>query len=126
MTQHLAIFRGDSVERILRGEKKVDLRLSRIRIAPFGLVKAGDVVLMRKAGRQIGGSFTVERVIYFDHPTKTDLEKLIDDYHLEGEMSGVDLAAVKFATVIFITAANRFLIPPQIVKKDRRPWLILS
>jgi len=72
----LAIFNPEAVETIFSGDKKIEGRFSQIKIAPYGKVSAGDVVLIKLPGEKIVGQFLVDIVIYFDHPTLQELADL--------------------------------------------------
>src|SRR3989344_662741 len=80
MAKHLAIFTLEATKNIFSGKKKIDGRFSKIKIAPYGKVSAGDVVLMKVSGEEIVGQFRVDRVMYFDHPQKVEAEFLIKKY----------------------------------------------
>ena len=128
MRRHLAVFAGVAAEKVLTGGKKVDVRLSRMKIVPFGRISTGDIVWMRKPGEKLVGSFIVGKVIYFDHPTTEDLKRLKNDYGKEmamAEQFWANRKDCKYATVIFIDSSTRFLVSPQINKKDRRSWVVL-
>lgn len=122
MARHLAIFKSNSANDILIGKRKVDVRFSRSRIAPFGLVKSGDQVLVKKSGGKIVGSFVVKKVIYYDNLDETDFDRIKKEFSCE-EVSKDE--PPKFVTIIFIGNVTTFLFPPQISKRDRRSWLVL-
>ena len=73
--RHLAIFKTEDAARIFSGKRKIEGRFSQIKIPPFGKVSAGDIVLIKTPGEKIIGQFLVDRVIYFDHPTKEEIEQ---------------------------------------------------
>ncbi|KKQ35404.1 MAG: hypothetical protein US51_C0006G0001, partial [Microgenomates group bacterium GW2011_GWA2_37_6] len=53
--KHLAIFKGDGAEKILTGKKTIESRFSKNKIAPYGVVSAGDLVYMKLSGGAIIG-----------------------------------------------------------------------
>src|SRR5579859_5893259 len=61
-TFHLAIFVPPYLDLILEGRKTAELRFSRLRIAPYGQVAAGDVLLLKRSGGPIAGICLIERV----------------------------------------------------------------
>lgn len=129
MTRHLAIMKKETVGAIFSGKKKIEGRFSKIKIDPFGKVSAGDLVLMKIPGEQIEGQFIVDRVIYFDHPTISEVDLVKKTY-------GQDLQVpegfwnehekVNFISLMFIRSATKFIVPPVISKKDLRPWVVLG
>lgn len=129
MAKHLAVFTLESTKDIFSGKKRVDGRFSKIKIAPFGKVAAGDVILMKVSGEQIVGQFTADRVFYFDHPQKEELKSLISKYSREFMMPESFWLAhetICYVTLVFIKEVTKFLIEPDIPKKDLRPWVVLE
>ena len=131
MAKHLAIFTKDLLEDIFEGKKKIDGRFSKIKIPPFGKVSAGDVVLMKLSGEGIKGQFVVDRVFYFDHPNKDEIDDLKKKY--SKEMNLISTSSfwyahenINYITLIFIKSVNKFLVPPEVKKKDLRSWVVLE
>lgn len=129
MAKHLAVFTLQSTKDIFSGKKKVDGRFSKIKIAPFGKVAAGDLILMKVSGEQIVGQFRADRVFYFDHPQKDELKSLINKYGRELVMPESFWLAhelTHYVTLVFIKEVTKFLIEPDVPKKDLRPWVVLE
>src|SRR3989344_2119416 len=129
MAKHLAIFTLEATKDIFSGKKKIDGRFSKIKIAPFGKVSAGDVVLMKVSGEEIVGQFKVDRVIYFDRPQKKEAENLIGKYLKELAMPKsfwLQHEQINYLTLIFIKEITKFLVVPEVPKKDLRPWVLLE
>lgn len=129
MARHLAIFDKTAAEVLFSGKKKIDGRFSQIKIAPYGKVAAGDVVLVKIGGGKIVGQFTCDRVLCFDHPTNLELEEIKRKY---GKAMGMpqtfwlDHEKVNYVTLMFIGQVNKFIIAPEIKKRDLRPWVVLE
>jgi hypothetical protein len=128
--KHLAIFEGSAIADILSGKRAIEGRFSQIKIAPFGKVSAGDIVLMKSPGGPLMGEFVVDRVLYFDHPKKEEIEeikrkfkkalRLDEDFWWKKEK-------ISYASLIFIRQTSQYLTPPTIVKKrDLRGWVVLG
>lgn len=129
MARHLAIFDKEAVEKIFAGEKNIEGRFSQIKIAPFGKVSAGDLVLIKLPGEKVIGQFLVDRVLYFDHPKKQEAEEIKKKYAKElGLADSFWLAheKINYLTLMFMKTVTKFLIPPQIPKKDLRGWVVLE
>lgn len=129
MAKHLAIFTRDLMEDIFGGKKKIDGRFSKIKIPPFSKVSSGDVVLMKLSGEDIRGQFLVDRVFYFDHPNKVEVEEIKRKYAsgLRVPQSfWLEHEKINYATLIFIKSVTKFLIAPEVKKKDLRPWVVLE
>jgi len=128
MARHLAIFNPEAVNLIFAGKRKIEGRFSQIKIAPYAKVSAGDVVLIKLAGEKIVGQFLVDRVIYFDHPQIQELEELKKKYGRGLALTKtfwLDKEKINFATLMFIKSVTKFIIAPQIPKRDLRPWVVL-
>ncbi len=129
MAKHLAIFTLEATRDILSGKKKIDGRLSKIKIAPFGKVSAGDIVLMKVSGEEIVGQFKVDRVLFFDHPKREEADNLIKKYLKELAMPKsfwMQHEQVNYVTLIFIKEVTKFLVVPEVPKKDLRSWVVLD
>ena len=128
MARHLAIFNPEAADLIFAGKRKIEGRFSQIKIAPYAKVSAGDVVLIKLAGEKIIGQFLVDRVIYFDHPQIQELEELKKKYGRGLALTKtfwLDKEKINFATLMFIKSVTKFIIAPQIPKRDLRPWVVL-
>lgn len=129
MARHLAIFTPEATESLFSGKKKIDGRFSQIKIAPFLKVAAGDVVLIKITGGKIVGQFTVDRVLYFDHPRVFEIDEIKRKYGRDLALAGtfwLDHERVNYATLMFIRAVTKFIIPPEVTKHDLRPWVVLG
>ncbi len=129
MTRHLAIFTPEAIEKIFSGEKKVEGRFSQVKIPPFGKVAAGDTVLIKKSGEKVVGQFSVDRVLYFDHPKIEEVNEIKKKYGKLMVLSKafwLDREKVNYVTLMFIKSVTKFIIAPQIPKKNLRPWVVLE
>lgn len=129
MARHLAIFDKVAADAIFSGKKKVDGRFSQIRIAPFGKVSAGDIIFIKIGGAKIVGQFTCDRVLYFDHPTNLELEEIKRKYGKILVLPAtfwLNHEKVNYVTLMFIGAVSKFIIAPEIKKRDLRPWVALG
>lgn len=129
MTRHLAIFVGDAIEKIFRGEKVVEGRFSENRNVPFGQVARADEIYLKQSGGPIVGQVTVDNVLYFEGLDGAIIGKLRREYGREMAVDDQFWRAkgkARFATLIFLRRARRFVVPLALKKRDRRSWLILS
>lgn len=134
MKKHLAIMRKSAIEAILSGVKTVETRFSKNKIAPFGVVSAGDLVYIKPPGEEIVGQFRVKKVFSFEGLTESDVEKIFTDYgqqisvgnKKEDEQYYRDKKASMVGTLIFIADSERFITSPiKVKKKDLRGWMVL-
>ena len=128
--KHLAIFKGDGAEKILTGKKTIESRFSKNKIAPYGVVSAGDLVYMKLSGGAIIGQFRVKKVIFYDGLTPADIldiEIRFGQDIMADQTYWSDRSNSTYATIIFIGECNRFLTSPiKIPKKDLRGWVVLG
>ncbi len=129
MIKHLAVFDAGSAKLIFSGKKTVEGRFSKIKIAPFAQVSAGDAVYVKVSGESIVGQFIVDRVIYFDHPTKEEIVEIKKKYAKQLAMIEsfwLRHEKITYITLMFVRSVNRFIIAPEIAKKDLRGWVVLE
>lgn len=129
MAKHLAIFQQPYLELILSGVKTIDGRFSKKKTPPFGLVRAGDVVVMKESGGLIYGEFTVEAAKDFSAVTQEMLKKIRNEYGFGLSLSPAFWKAreqPKFITLMFIQRPLRYPHPFTFRKKDRRSWMVLE
>lgn len=130
MKRHLAIFTGEGGQLILEGKKTIESRLSRVKIAPFGVISSGDLVYIKPSGEDIIGQFKVKKVIFYDGLEAGDVREVKDKYGREiaaGDDYWEAHEAAKYATLIFIGQSSRFITSPiKPSKKDLRGWVVLD
>lgn len=129
MVRHLAVFDPEAVKLIFDGRKKIEGRFSKIKIPPFGKVSAGDMVLVKIPGEDIVGQFSVDRVFYFDHPKQEEVEEIKKKYSKDMVLPNsfwLSHEKINYITLMFIASVSKFIIAPQIPKKDLRPWVVLE
>ena len=129
--QHLAIFNSPFLDLILEGRKTIEGRFSKVRCAPFGVVREGDVVLMKESGGLVRGSFVVAKVEGFENLTEERLKELEARYS-NSLCADADpeywqrRRASKYATLMHVAQLTRFKQPFPFPKKDRRGWVVLD
>ena len=135
MQNHLAIFTRDALDQIFSGQKSVESRFSKKRLAPFGQVNAGDKVFMKQSGKDICGQFTVKKVLSFDNLDKEDWQLIKVNFwpHISFGIEELDKVflkehqTAKFGTLIFIEQVEQLITSPFTYRKsDRRGWVVLG
>jgi hypothetical protein len=127
--KHLAIFDPKTIHKIFNGEKTVDARFSKNRIAPFGTIAAHDMVLIKESGGEVVGEFEVLRIISYDNLSREQISKIRRDYNKQIKMDSLywhEKEDAKYGTLIFMENVQPVLIPLHIRKHDRRPWVVLN
>ena len=116
-TLHLAVFVPPYLDLILAGRKTAESRFSRRRIAPYGCVAVGDVLLLKRSGGPIVGVCLIAHVWQFDLET-TELAAI------RAEFTGALCAAARYATIMSLAYAGP-IAPFPYHKRDRRGWCVL-
>jgi len=127
--RHLAIFLKGVVEKVLSGQKSVEIRLSQNRIAPYLEVQKSDEIFLKNSGGKIIGKAVVDNVLYYEILNPLTVERIADNYREAAGMEEDFWARHKnarFATVIFLRKPTKFLTPVVWKKHDRRPWVVLE
>lgn len=131
---HLAVLREPHLSRLMSGEKTVEGRACRVRRAPMGVVRTGDVVLVKRAAGPVVGWCTVRAVSTFDL-AESDLA-VIRAHHDEamgrpgpdfwGAVEGSASApGARFLTIIELAGVRGIVEPVPCGKSDRRAWVVL-
>ncbi len=127
--KHLAIFKKETAEKILTGDKTLDCRFSRLKKAPFLQISKGDLVYIKVSGEEIIGQFRVKKVIFIDGVTEEDIRDLEGRCKRdisEDQSYWKEIKDYRFASLIFIGDCIRFITSPvKIPKKDSRGWVVL-
>lgn len=128
--KHLAIFKGDSADLILSGEKTIETRFSTKKSVPFQTISVGDLVYIKPSGKEIIGEFRVKKVIFYNGLESEDIADIKKRY---GKQIAMDESfwqgkeSYRYLTLIFIAGSNRFLTAPiKFPKKDLRGWVVLK
>lgn len=127
--KHLAVFDAGTAKLIFSGKKTVEGRFSKIKIAPYAQVFSGDSVYVKVSGEAIVGEFIVDRVIYFDNPTGEEIVEIKKKYAKQlamDESFWLRHEKIAYITLMFIRSVNKFLIAPEIAKRDLRGWVVLE
>lgn len=83
---HIAILNPKmaKVEDIIKGDKTIESRWYKHRVAPYGKIQIGETVYFKKSGGQVMAKARVKNVIELDHSSKEDISKYIDMYKGKG------------------------------------------
>ena len=124
---HLAIFSDPYLEYILEGKKTIESRFGARRIAPYGKVSRGDVILLKKTGGPIVGLCKVTNVGFYalcPESLREIRNKFSEALCAEDQEFWNDRQAAAFATLMSVN--NVLPIRPiKFQKRDRRGWVVL-
>lgn len=63
---HLAVFSEPYLSYILKGNKTIESRFSKNKIAPYNQITKDDIVIVKKSGGNIIAYFTIKEVAFFN------------------------------------------------------------
>jgi hypothetical protein len=125
---HVAVFVEPFLRFVLEGRKTVESRFSVRRSAPFGRVRPGDVVLLKRSGGPVVGVCEISDVWFYrlDPGTWSEIRREFSEA-LCAQDPGFWRARERasFATLMAIGHARR-LRPVAFPKRDRRGWVIVG
>lgn len=130
MTKHLAILRQPYLDYILSGKKTIESRFPKVKCAPFGMIKAEDVVLLKESTGRVKGVFEVAKVSFFENVSFVDLcqirkyENEICSY-LEEDF-WISRSSARYVTLLWIKNVRSYPEPYAYPKQDRRGWVVLK
>lgn len=124
---HLAVMVEPYLSRVLDGSKAMESRFSRKKIAPWGRVSSGDVVVLKKSGGSFAAVFEATDATYVEL-SPDSMAQIRQAY---GQALCVDdafwqaKAECSFATLISI--GHLFVFPPfSLAFRNRRSWVDLG
>ena len=127
MTHHLIVLKPQYLRLVLEGTKTLECRLSRTRRLPFGAVKVGDTLWLKRSAGPILAKARAKRVTSIELDGSTSLCDIESRYAVElGADPDFfrDRARVRYATLIRFDHIRR--IPAmRIEKRNRHAWVIL-
>ena len=125
---HLAVFIDPYLDWVLDGSKTVESRFSSVRCAPWNMVEADDVVLMKRFSGPIVGAFAIGSVTSYEIE-EGDLELIRelfgDAIRPEEDDFWDQRSGAKYATLMGILDCHTIEATP-IPKRDRRGWVVLD
>lgn len=133
--KHLAILPRLAIKAIILGEKTIETRFSKKKIAPFGLVSVGDIVYMKPPGEELAGQFQVTKVISIEGISDKDWDWIKSEFGEKSSFGSIaemknyfkDHAGSRYATIIDIGKVEQFVTSPiRIEKKDLRGWVVIE
>jgi hypothetical protein len=124
---HLAIFREPYLSYVLDGSKSVESRFASIRVAPYGQVYTGDIVLLKRPGGPTIGLCVITKVWFYS--LDVDSWNYIRDEFSERLRAQdpefwEERKHASYATLMQLGSV-RSIQPVNIPKRDRRGWAVL-
>ena len=127
-TVHLAILVEPYLNYILAGRKTVESRFSVNRCAPYGRVRTGDIIILKRAGGPVVGLCEVAR--FWDYALEPSTWQEIRQQFTrtlcaQDPEFWRNRESAEFATLMQITHVT-VLAGIECAKRDRRGWVVLT
>lgn len=127
---HLAVFSSRILVELIDGNKKIESRFSIKPIPPYGKIKTGDIVLVKKSGGPIVAVFVAGAVDSYSNLSPSKIKSLKNQYSeklglSEHDKFWLEKANSKYATLVTIKKFVEVL-PYEIDKKDRTAWVVIK
>lgn len=119
MNTHLAVLHRPYLDRILAGEKTIEMRLTKTRRAPFGRIRCGDTIYFKQASGPIRAVATAGQVRTYTDLTPEQIDNIRAKY--DHRITGADDAwrrkrQSRYGTLIWLRdvrpASNGPAVPP--------------
>lgn len=124
---HLGVFAEPYLTLMLDGQKTIESRFSKKRVAPFNQITKDDIVFIKKSSGNVLGYLTIKEVIFFDlNITQIDdIRKRYGKRLCVTESFWDQKKDSHYATLIIIDEVIR-LDPFKINKKGMQTWIVLK
>lgn len=121
---HLGIFTEPCLTYMLDGQKTIESRFSKNKIAPYEQIDVDDIVLVKKSGGDVLAFFTIKEVLFFDLE-KIQISEIRKKYEKElcvDEIFWKQKEKSRYGTLIIIEKIEK-LKPFSISKKGMQTWI---
>lgn len=121
---HLGVFSEPYLTYMLKGEKTIESRFSKNRIAPYNQITKDDIVIVKKSGSDVFGYFTIKDVLFIDLNV-TSIEEIKAKYDKQlcvDETFWTSKKNSNYATLLIIDKMCK-LKPFHINKKGMQTWI---
>ena len=123
---HLAVLIEPYLSRVFQGIKKFESRFSTNRVAPYDVVKAGDIIFIKKSSSDVLGFFIAGKVeFHVIDDIKRAKEEWAGKLCIDSDDFWDQKANARYLTVIEITNLKKTQ-PIAISKKDYSAWVVLT
>lgn len=122
---HLALMQGEFMQLIIEGEKTIESRFTKNRIAPIGDIQAGDLVLFKQVGRDRFATALVDKAKTgeLDAAAWQFVRRHADDIGIDDDYIEYKSDSRYYALV---WVKDVHAVPPiRLHKRDRRAWVVL-
>lgn len=127
-TLHIAVFVEPYLRYILERRKTIESRFGVRRSPPYGQVREGDILFLKRSGGPVCGVCKVSQVWFYrlNRSSWNEIRKQFSEaLCAQDPQFWKDREAATFATLMRIENVRR-LDPIEIRKRDRRGWVVIK
>lgn len=127
VTHHLVILEPRFLQLILDGQKRIECRLSKTRRAPFGAVRRGDTLWLKRASGPVLGRARAATSESIELDAGTTIRSIERRYARSLHVDASFFDARPDARYVTIIRLDRVRPVPaiRIAKNSRHPWVVL-
>lgn len=126
--EHIAILRQPFFDMVLNGEKTIESRWSKNKIAPYNKVTKGDVLLLKETSKDVTATALVKDVMFYELTPQ-----IADNIKLQyGNEIGIDkfddwgkYRNKRYLTLIWLENVHRIK-PRKVKSSNGSGWIILK
>jgi hypothetical protein len=126
---HVAVLREPFLSLMLSGDRNLESRFSRNRIAPYRAIRPGDVIAYKAASGPVLGVATVEDASFHELGAPDDhaglRARFAEPLFAEDDAFWDDRRHARYATLVSVGPPER-VAPTDVAKSDRRAWVTLD
>jgi len=128
MIEHMAVLKGQYLDKLLDGSKRIECRLMRIAHRPFNSVQIGQIIWFKRSGGWIEARAVAKDVRYLDKLTPAKILRIKEKYN--DLICGTDQfwqshLECKYATLIWLRDVCSVW-PFKLEKPPRSSWVVLD
>ena len=135
---HVAIMKPSwkLTEKVLSGEKGIESRWYKNKVAPWNRITAGDIVFFKNSGEPITIKTEVEKVMQFSDLTSSTVQEILDTY---GSIDGIEQRLIpsffelfkdkRYCVLVFLKNAQALEKPFHVRKKGfgmQAAWMVVE
>lgn len=126
---HVAVMVEPYLSFVVDGRKRIESRLTKNRIAPFGRAASGDIVLFKRSGGPITAVAFVGRVLHRETRSSEEVGVLASRYAdgLSYEVGYADSKRdARYATLLWLRDVTTLQVPLALKKRGRQSWVTVE
>jgi len=125
---HVAVLKSNYLDMLLNGEKRIECRLTRNRIEPFGRIRTDQRVYLKESSGPFRATARVSRVSLFDELDSAGVEKIREEYGQEigaPDSFWQSKRTARYCVLLWFKKTEEVYRGPKLPALHGRGWLML-